>query len=343
MKRTKMHVLVAFALSFALALCLTACSGGEKTTEPTGGSAGEPGVVEDPGTSENPDAGDDATSASLARCEWSGSAGDLALEIVGAELFSDVNGSDGIRVYYDIYNDEGNIFTTSFADELDGSSFMQDGVELDWTWPYEDVPEWYNDMLSIRPGHAIRCVEEYSVSADGGPVSVALYARNASEPMLTHEFDLANLPGAPADALENAEELSPQWLAGWPSEGIYHDDYYIAITGYEIVKGYRDEPILRVFMDFTNNSEDVESLEYTIYWNRAYQDGIQIRQGVPIESCEEDGNYMIDVAPGETVSAAYCYELRGNSPVEVELIDPWADGISSEQADGGIGMVIDIA
>lgn len=345
MRKTKLQVLMALVLSLVLALFLTACGGGGD--EPADGSGGSGSAVNEP-SGGDADAGDPEVpqpepASAIASGEWEGYAGKVSLSIVGAEIFTDVNDGDALRVYYDFHNDGSNIFTTHAGDELDRPVYLQDGAELGYTFAYEDVPEYGGDGLSVRPGHAVRFVEEYELVSAEGAVTVEQYSYSSDELVLSHEFDLANLPGAPAEALKKQTVSDPQWLAGWPSEGAYHDDYYVAITGHEIVDGREGGSVLRVFMDFTNNSDEETSLSYELYWNRGFQDGVEIMQGIPADSREEDGNYMIDVVPGGTVSAAYCYALNGSSPVEVELLDPWADGVRSDEADGGIGVVIDVA
>ena len=51
---------------------------------------------------------------------------------------------------------------------------------------------------------------------------------------------------------------NPSWVADCETEGTYQDDFYISITGYEIVDGY-DGKVLRVYLDFTNNSKEATS------------------------------------------------------------------------------------
>lgn len=322
MKKFRMKALIALCLTLMTSLCLAACGGGSEA----GGSSD---------SSKGPD-----PKAALATGEWEGPSGKYRVDIVGAELFVDAYDGDAIRVYYDFYNVEGNIFSVSYADETGNASYLQDGEELSVTYAYKDVPERGNDLMSVRPGYAIRCVDEYSVTKDGGAVSVALYPDDVDEPVVSYEFDLANLPGAPAAELAKSTVSDPKWIEKWPSEGVYHDDYRIAITGSEITKDWDGEPLLRVFMEFTNNSDEADSMDWVVYDNRAFQDGVQIQQGSPETIVETDGNYSIDVAPGETVKASYCYKLNGTSPVEVELVDPWADGITSGSDDIGIGLVI---
>ena len=54
-----------------------------------------------------------------------------------------------------------------------------------------------------------------------------------------------------------------------------------------------------------------------------------------LQDIPEEDNRDVDIAPGESIMAAVCFELRSNSPVEVILEDFWNDAY--------IGLVIPAA
>ena len=102
------------------------------------------------------------------------------------------------------------------------------------------------------------------------------------------------------------------------------DNTYVLIDRAEIVDGYDGGQLIRVILQFTNNSEESQSF-WSVGGIYVYQDGIQLDMGSPATSSETDIAYTEDVAPGETVSVSMCFALRSESIVEVEVADLWSD------------------
>ena len=105
-------------------------------------------------------------------------------------------------------------------------------------------------------------------------------------------------------------------------EGVYDGDYYIKIAGYEIVPGWNGDAI-RVYFDFTNNTEQTATFFLSTFVV-ALQDGVELDYGFADEEVPEDANASVDVAPGETITAAEVYAVRSGSPVEVFLDELFA-------------------
>lgn len=261
----------------------------------------------------------------------SGATGEMAshtwdnfrVDIVGAEQFADSEGKDAIRIYYDFTNLSDESFTA--YGEL-GIEVTQDEYEQQDAYAYfeDDVPEYGNDSKMVRPGVTVRCVTEYSMKPTGGPVVVKIWDYWDEAYELTFELDPQNLPGRPGDwAL--APVADPDWLGDVPTEGVYCDNYYMSIDSAEIIDGY-DGQALRVYYTFTNNSDEATTF-WTISYCRAYQDGLELSYSYPNEYVEADENTGVEVAPGESIVAANVFELRRNSPVEVELYDIWTEDV----------------
>lgn len=254
----------------------------------------------------------------LASADWA----DCSISIVGAEHFLDSEGKDAIRVYYDFTNktDE-----TKCAYNILEYAFEQDGYELVRTWSdYENTcPEELNEDLYLRPGASIRCVAQFRMKADGGPVSATIYNYWNEQQRLTVQFDPANLPGRPAQEFTIVPVPQPMWMANLHGEGVYNDNYYIKIETAELTEGYEGGNVLRVYFEFTNNSTEECSLWYaaTIY---AYQDGIELGNTLAAVDTTEDNNFSTMIKPGETIRASCCFELRTTSPVEIE-IEGWSN------------------
>lgn len=295
-----MKKLLSLMMALSLSLSLCACGGGEEggTTEPA---------------EEGPEA--------IASAQWSNKTGSLTLDVVGAETFTDSYGQNAIRVYYDFTNNTE--LTVHLADELDNPVFTQDGTELQDTTCDVDIPESYNDFCSIRPGVTIRCVHEYALISES-PVNVSLTATYSDEDgeLMNFDLDLANLPGAPAEPLAVKPITDPAGVKDFPSEGVYHDEFNIAILSAEVA----GEELV-VTYSFTNNSDEEDCFGYAVYDSYAFQDGYELEQS-------EDNGYWEDVAPGDTVEFTITYDLISDSPVEIEVYDPWSDG--------GIGMNVEV-
>jgi len=240
--------------------------------------------------------------------------GNYLITIQGAEHVLDIDDKDAIRIYYDFTNLSEE---TEYASSALDFYAEQDGYELNDTYcSYEDdAAEYGNDMLYVRPGVTIRCVEEISMKADGGVLTVEI-EEWYSDDVLSVEFDPANLPGAPATPLEIAPVMEPTWTSNLYDGGYIDDGHYLYIDTAEEIDDYGDK-LLRVYFEFTNNGTEATSpwMETYIY---AYQDGIQLDSSY-YQGAETDDLYMEDINPGETVYFSICYYLRNTtSPVEVE-------------------------
>ena len=240
------------------------------------------------------------------------------MQIVGAEHFVDSDGKDAIRVWYDFTNNSNE--TTYASGELD-LEVTQDGYEQVGTYAsYDnDVAEEYNDYMYIRPGVTIRCVSEYSMKTTGGKIQFRYYDWWEDTDVVVAEFDPANLPGAPAEALPLVKVANPQWTAGMATAGTMEGVYNVSIKSAEVVPG-DDGNVLRVYFDYTNNSAEKKSLwlAVDIY---GYQDGMEMEEGYADAAADSDDLFWEDVEPGATVTASYCLQLRSDSPVEVEVSD----------------------
>lgn len=240
------------------------------------------------------------------------------ISIVGAEHFVDSDGKDAIRVYYDFTNNTDETTYAGWEVELE---VTQDGYEMNDTYAsYDnDVDEENNDYMYVRPGCTIRCVSEYSMKTTGGKIQFRYYDWWDDADVIVAEFDPANLPGAPASPLTYAKVADPKWTAGMATAGTMEGVYNVSIKSAEVVPG-EDGNVLRVYFDYTNNSTEEESLFLAadIY---GYQDGIEMEETYALNESDSDDLFWEDVAPGATVTASYCLQLRSDSPVEIEVSD----------------------
>lgn len=250
--------------------------------------------------------------------------GGYEVSVVGAELFTDTEDKDGIRVYWDFTNTSDET-TYPYCDL--SVKMEQEGFELNTTYVYsdDDVPEYGNDRLDLRPGVAIRCISEYNCKAAGEAISFTIYDWYNEADAVTVEFDPGNLPGRPEPALDTESIADPTWTEGLETEGYVGEDAYVVIDTAEVVEGWDDgEEVIRVYFEFTNESDEAASMWWTTYY-RAFQDGIELEEDWADQDTAEDENMSLEIEPGETIYCSTCWELRSDSPVEVEVYDPWSE------------------
>ena len=244
--------------------------------------------------------------------------GDYHISILTAEQFMDSDDKDAIRFYVDFTNNSEEEESFFFACNTEA---YQDGYELVDTYASygEYAPEDGNYSRDILPGRTIRCIKEYNFKPDGGPIEFTV-TEGYDGDSITMTFDPSNLPGRPADEYTIEPCSSDEFVAGLSAEGVYSEDYYVSITGSEVVEGWDgDGLVLRVFFDFTNNSQ-----EATSFWRESsievMQDGIQLSYGSANDTTETDENESVEIQPGETISVSSCFTLHDTgSPVAVRL------------------------
>lgn len=274
----------------------------------------------------------------LAIVEWSDKNGDYSVILQSIEKFTDSQGNPAIRLYYDFTNNSS--YTCTSADAMEWHIY-QNEEKLSNVYPPngEKVSEDSHALLNVRPGYSVRCIRQVAFPDETAPIRVTL-EDSKNNPLMDMEVTVDQITGAPEVPFEPALVADPQWLKDWPSEAVYHTDYVVAIQSTEVVEGYEGERMLRVYFDFTNNSEEANSYFFAIYSTCVYQDGVELDNGFAAEMVESDNVYADKIDPGQSITLSYCYVLRTDSPVEIEVLDPWTD-INGE--DGGVGLVVPVA
>ena len=240
--------------------------------------------------------------------------------LLGAELITDADGEDGIRLFFEYVN------TSDLPDWESELTVVlnQEGFELKSTWclSEDDAPEYGNTYRTILPGLSIVYVEEYKCKADGDVITVSMtdWWNDTTEEVV---LDPQNLPGRP-DVWEPDPISEPWYIVGAPTEGACEDGGYCVIGTIEQSEGWLGDPVIRVYFEYTNNGNETESFEgdFSI---RAFQDGVSLDTGWADEDVPEEDNLYEEVEPGESITAAEVWELRSDSPVEIEVYDWWND------------------
>lgn len=254
--------------------------------------------------------------------------------VLGAEKITDSDEKPALRIWFDVTNTSDK---TEYPFCLYEFSATQDDYELVDTYAGYDysVPEEYNYGKYIRPGVTIRVVEEISFKENGGIVKVSFTDFLDEDTAKIVEFDPAKLSGAPKDEFKPEPITDPKWTKNLKSEGVlklYDEDFEFKIDGYDFAEDYNSDKLIRVYVAFKNTSSEKKSLSSLIY-PKVFQDGIQLDFGIAVDEVDEDGNYDLEIEPGKSVSAALCYKLCSDSPVEVEL---------NNYIDSSIGAVFEV-
>ncbi len=254
--------------------------------------------------------------------------------VLGAEKITDIDEKPAVRLWYDITNTSE---TSEIANWLFYIAATQDDYDLNETSADIglSVEEDSNAYRTLRPSVTVRAVYEFSYKEDGGTINVNISNFEDDENPTVIALDPKNLPGKPKNDFEIEKVEDPTWMGDIKSEGTYHSfgvDYDVKIEKFELAKSYSGEELIRVYFDFVNTSDEATSFNMTVIAD-AFQDGVSLEIGFPDESVSEEDNSSVEIAPGESIKVAYCYELISDSPVEVDLMD--LDG-------GGVGAVYDI-
>ena len=307
-----MKTIIAFLLALAMMLSLTACGGEEPAIKDKTPAAAPTDAPTEPAPTEPP-------KTVYASGIWTEDTGNCTIEFLGAELFTDDDGEQSLRIWFD--------FTNRTSETLSAWDFLaydldiqQGGEDLPQAFCPSDaeIPEEYNKKMNIRPGTTVRCVDQKKIAADGGNVTVLLEA----DTDVSWELDLNDLPGAPKEPLEATVVSNPTWTNALPLEADYEENYHIRFVSAEVSKDGDGNRALRVTFEFTNNADEEKAMwRVTEFWG--YQDGIGAGLVYPsyVDSTTTDNNFQDYLAPGETWMASAMFRLFTDSPLEVEIID----------------------
>ena len=240
--------------------------------------------------------------------------GQYHVAIVGAEAFTDSDGKDAIRVFYEFTNNSEEMTTAWW--ELNFSA-VQDEYDLSTTSASYDEypPEYWNDSLDVMPGASILCVEEFKCKLTGGELTFTV-SDYWSDPLVC-TFDPSNLPGRPAEWTPTPVE-NPEYFIDYPLSA-ETENLIFTFTDAEVVD-YEGNNFVRVYFDVTNKTEEAESALWLTTLT-AYQDGVELTDSNYLPSSDSDYAYYEDIEPGDTIQASCVWDLRSGNPVEVTVID----------------------
>ena len=242
-----MRKILALLLAHAMLLSLAACGGDESSARDNAPAAASTEAPTAPAPTEPP-------KTVYAAGTWAEDTGNCTIEFLGAELFTDDDGEQSLRIWFDFTNNTSETRNPwdYLAYDLD---IQQGGQDLPQAFCPGDaeISEEYNKKMNIRPGITIRCVDQKKITADGGNVTVLLEADSD----VSWELDLNDLPGAPKEPLEANFVSNPSWTNALPLEADYEENYHIRFDSAEVSKDGDGNRALRVTFEFTNNAAEV--------------------------------------------------------------------------------------
>ena len=240
-----------------------------------------------------------------------------AVEIVGADWVKNYEDKDILVVWFDMTNISDDYISASWDAY---TTVIQDEAEVEYGYvDSADVAETENVYRSIRPGVTIRCANTFAANKDGGPIEYKVTSGYYDAEILTAEFDPAALPGAPKEAFEQEKITDIDWLDGAAESGVYEDSAEVAFKNYEVVDGYNDRKVLRVWITYKNTGDEAASF-FMAASLRAVQDGMTLSAGYTALDDENADLKDKDVEPGESLDICMDYELISDSPVAVEFV-----------------------
>ena len=214
----------------------------------------------------------------------------------------------------------------------------------------------FEDMMVIEgtyvdPANADDCFEYIIIlrpwGADWEDVRAADHSEHYYDDMMSFRYDDWYMPlveagfeEAPASFDEGYELIAsgakPGSGADAASAGNLPScsgaDYALSIVGAEIVPDSDDLPALRLYMDYTNKSDDVESC-YMVFDFTVEQDGTELDTAITWGDyyCEYSDWFADSVLPGVTVRTATEYTLADeNTPVHIVIRDWYTDEVLIE-------------
>jgi len=239
------------------------------------------------------------------------------VEIVGADWMKNYEDKDILVVWFDMTNISDDYISASWDAY---TTVIQDEEEVEYGYvDSADIAETENVYRSIRPGVTIRCANTFAADKDGGPIEYRVTSGYYDTEILTAEFDPAALPGAPKEPFEQEKITDIDWLDNAAESGTYEDSAEVAFKNYEVVDGYNDTKVLRVWITYKNIGDEAASF-FMASSLRAVQDGMTLSAGYTALDDENADLKDMDVEPGESLDICMDYELISDSPVAVEFV-----------------------
>lgn len=244
--------------------------------------------------------------------------GKYNLTVIGAEQFSNIDGKDSIRIYYNFTNKSDRSISARSALDFYAE---QDSLPLLETLTWNEVEAYMNVKHVVRPGVTIQCCCEFTYAPEGGNLNLILFDRELGKEggTVIASYLPGELPGAPAPYHVKLID-NPKWTRLFPSEGTTDGSFYLAVTKAELVDDSYNVPSVRIYYEFCNNVGKKTSLS-NVAVALTFQDGVSLLSLDSETIKESDNNYYTEIESGKSISASRVFLLRNvTSPIEAELV-----------------------
>lgn len=226
----------------------------------------------------------------------------FSVKFSGAERFTDADGDDAIRIFYDFTNHSDEpCEPESFlvAEALQNESALKKAT-IAASDPYD------RSAMQIRKDITKRCLLEYKL-LDDSPVTVTLDDYDSHS--IQSVFQPETLAGVPEE-LEHATVAAPTLPEGISECADLFDLYHVELSG----SADSDGKSLRLYITFENVNDEAEAAigNYCIAF--AYQDGVELKQ-------LNGENLFEPITKGNVITCVLDYELNSDSPVEIHLCE----------------------
>lgn len=115
-------------------------------------------------------------------------------------------------------------------------------------------------------------------------------------------------------------ESAPTTVSGISMSNVDEKNFDFSITGFHVAEGFDGTRVFLIDWTFTNKSNDTTACSLTVY-PRAFQDGVELNLGTPADMDSKTGNGSRNVRPNASIEGSYCWIIKSDSPVEVEVYE----------------------
>lgn len=241
------------------------------------------------------------------------------ITVLGSEKTKDSKGNAVIRVYYDFENKYE--LPSSVYDVFTITAKQDNEIkEKTLVAAENNVKESLNYSLRVYTGAKVRCADAYPLKTDGGKFMLVISDKDDETVQKQIEFDPKTFSGKPKENLKNNFVFDKVYFDNLSLSGTVADNYVVKVLDSEKIKADNGQDALRVYFEFTNNSDtDASFWRVVDGYIIVSQNGVELSGAYISDKITEDENYNKDIKKGETVIVSKSYFLSSDSPVAVEI------------------------
>ena len=241
------------------------------------------------------------------------------------QLEKSENDGDCVNLYFDYSKSGGE--DDSFNGAVDVSVF-QNGYELDEkTYLTTDAED--NSFNEIKEGATINVAKGFMLN-DASELTVVLTAHDEDYNPITKRTQLT-IPEDKAKDITGNEKYFEDTGENPIKDGIIIKDKSgeLKLTGYKWIE-YEGEEMLALYFDYTNLSEEENSMGGSGFDVKVFQNGIE-QESSGWSTSETESHYFSLIQKGVTIHCGYSYGIKEKSDIEVKFTCYSDDGEITEE------------